>query len=50
MNKDNFEISSATIEELKNEIISLLMQRNELDNKIAMLTEQVKTLEGGKSY
>lgn len=40
-------VDSSTIEELKNQIISLLSQRNALDLKIAQLTEQVNMLEGG---
>lgn len=34
---------------LKNELVSLLNQRNMLDTKIASLLEQINTLEGGKT-
>lgn len=41
--KSNAEI----LEKLKNEIVSLTIQRDKLDEKIRQLTEQVQKLEGG---
>lgn len=39
--------SSETLEKLKNEIVLLTTKRDELDEKIYQLKEQVQTLEGG---
>ena len=54
MKKENIEKVSIdsdkkSLNTLKNELVSLLNQRNILDTKIALLLEQINTLEGGKT-
>lgn len=41
------ELDAQNVSFLKSELLRLLSQRNELDSKIAQLTEQVNALEGG---
>lgn len=43
------ESDKKSLDTLKKELISLLNQRNALDTKIALLLEQINTLEGGKT-
>lgn len=54
MKKENIEKVSVdsdkkSLDTLKNELVSLLNQRNILDTRIALLLEQINTLEGGKT-
>lgn len=47
LKQPNHNISTHSIEELKNQLTVLLIQRNELDSKISAIEQQISTLEGG---
>ena len=50
-NQETNEIASDkdSLDSLKNELVSLINKRNELETQISSLLEQINTLEGGKS-